>query len=154
MAELLEKDANNLTFHYTAIEIDIARKQYQQAINRLDKLLGRNPNNYPLMVLKSEALWQDHQYDAADVVLTALSRMRPQDPMIWYRLAEVRGLAGNISGLHQARAEYFILIGVFDKARKQLSLAAKLVKDDFKQSAIIRQRLRDLAQMEDRAEKL
>ena len=106
------------------------------------------------MVLKSEALWQDHQYDAADVVLTALSRMRPQDPMIWYRLAEVRGLAGNISGLHQARAEYFILIGVFDKARKQLSLAAKLVKDDFKQSAIIRQRLRDLAQMEDRAEKL
>ena len=49
----------------------------------------------------------------------------PQDPMIWYRLAEVRGLAGNISGLHQARAEYFILIGVFDKAREQLRLAAK-----------------------------
>ena len=43
MAELLEKDANNLTFHYTAIEIDIARKQYQQAINRLDKLLGEIP---------------------------------------------------------------------------------------------------------------
>ena len=106
------------------------------------------------MVLKSEALWQAHQYDNADAVLTALSRMRPQDPMIWYRLAEVRGLAGNISGLHQARAEYFILVGVFDKARKQLSLAAKLVRDDFKQSAIIRQRLRDLAQMKDRAEKL
>ena len=154
MAGLVEKDPNNLTFHYSAIEIDIARKQYQQAISRLDKLLARNPNNYPLMVLKSEALWQAHQYDGADAVLTALSRMRPQDPMIWYRLAEVRGLAGNISGLHQARAEYFILIGVFDKARKQLALAAKLARDDFKQSAIIRQRLRDLAQMEDRAEKL
>jgi len=87
-------------------------------------------------------------------VLTTLSRMRPEDPMIWYRLAEVRGLAGNISGLHQARAEYFILIGVFDKAREQLSLAAKMVKGDFKQSAIIAQRLRDLAEMEDRAEKL
>ena len=106
------------------------------------------------MVLKSETLWQARNYDAADTVLTALSRMRPQDPMIWYRLAEVRGLAGNISGLHQARAEYFILIGVFDKARDQLRLAAGMVKEDFKQSAIIRQRLRDLAAIEDRAEKL
>ena len=106
------------------------------------------------MVLKSEALWQSRNYDGADTVLTALSRMRNQDPMVWYRLAEVRGLAGNISGLHQARAEYFILIGVFDKAREQLGLAARMVKEDFKQSAIIRQRLRDLAAMEDRAERL
>jgi len=46
------------------------------------------------------------------------------------------------------------LIGVFDKAREQLGLAARMVKEDFKQSAIIRQRLRDLAAMEDRAERL
>jgi predicted Zn-dependent protease len=106
------------------------------------------------MVLKSDVLWQARNYDGADTVLTALSRMRPQDPMIWYSLAEVRGLAGNISGLHQARAEYFILIGVFDKARNQLGLAARMVTEDFKQSAIIRQRLRDLAAMEERAERL
>ena len=150
----MAKNTTNLTYFYTDIEIDISQKNYDLAISRLDKLLSLNPNNYPLMVLKSEALWQAHNYDSADEVLTALSRMRGQDPMIWYRLAEVRGLAGNISGLHQARAEYFILIGVFDKSREQLSLAANLVKGDFKQSAIIRQRLRDLAQMEDRAEKL
>lgn len=74
--------------------------------------------------------------------------------MIWYRLAEVRGLAGNISGVHQARAEYFILVGAFDRARDQLSLAVKLVAADFKRSAIIRQRLKDIAAMEDRLEKL
>jgi len=154
ISKLVAENPNNLTFHYTDIEIDIAQKKYPSAIAKLNRLLTLNPNNYPLMVLKSEAHWQDHNYDSADSVLTALSRMRAQDPMIWYRLAEVRGLAGNISGLHQARAEYFILIGVFDKAREQLSLAAKLVNGDFKQSAIIRQRLRDLAQMEDGAEKL
>ncbi len=154
IAVLLASNPNNLTFHYTDIEIDIAQKEYRFAVTKLNKLLTLNPNNYPLMVLKSEALWQEHSYDSADAVLTALSRMRPQDPMIWYRLAEVRGLAGNISGLHQARAEYFILIGVFDMAREQLGLAAKLAKSDFKQSAIIRQRLRDLVEMEDRAEKL
>ena len=154
ITQLLEKNPDNLVFQYTDIEIDIAEKKYSEAITKVSDLLLLNPNNYPLMVLKSEALWQSHQYDSADVVLTALSRMRDQDPMIWYRLAEVRGLAGNISGLHQARAEYFILIGVFDMARDQLGLAAKLVKGDYKQSAIIAQRLRDLAQMEDRAEKL
>ena len=154
MSKLITKNPAHLTFLYTDIEIDIAQTNYSAAVARLNHQLTLNPNNYPLMVLKSEALWQDHKYDSADEVLTALSRMRSQDPMIWYRLAEVRGLAGNISGLHQARAEYFILIGVFDMARDQLSLAAKLVSRDFKQSAIIRQRLRDLAQMEDRAEKL
>ena len=154
ISQLMAKNPDNLSFQYTDIEIDISQEQYQGALAKLNKLLILNPNNYPLMVLKSEALWQDHQYDSADTVLTALSRMRDQDPMIWYRLAEVRGLAGNISGLHQARAEYFILIGVFDMAREQLSLAAKLVMGDFKQSAIIRQRLRDLAEMQDRAEKL
>ena len=154
MAGLLQAQPNNLIFLYTDIEIDLAEKQYARAINRLNRELVVNQNNYPLMVLKSETLWQARRYDAADNMLTALSRMRPQDPMIWYRLAEVRGLAGNISGLHQARAEYFILVGVFDKARDQLRLAAGMVKEDFKQSAIIRQRLRDLAAMEDRAEKL
>jgi predicted Zn-dependent protease len=69
-------------------------------------------------------------------------------------LAEVSGLAGDISGVHRARAEYFVLVGAFDRARKQLSKAASLVANDFKQSAIVRQRLRDLADMEDRVVKL
>ena len=45
MATLVKGDPDNLTFHYSAIEIDIARKKYPQAIGRLDKLLARNPNN-------------------------------------------------------------------------------------------------------------
>jgi len=39
-------------------------------------------------------------------------------------------------------------------AREQLGLAQKLTMSDFKQSAIIRQRLRDVVSMEERAEKL
>jgi predicted Zn-dependent protease len=154
MQQLLAAQPTNLIFLHTDIEIDLAAKNYSTALKRLNRQLVVSQNNYSLMVLKSDVLWQARNYDGADTVLTALSRMRPQDPMIWYSLAEVRGLAGNISGLHQARAEYFILIGVFDKARNQLGLAARMVTEDFKQSAIIRQRLRDLAAMEKRAERL
>jgi predicted Zn-dependent protease len=74
--------------------------------------------------------------------------------MVWYRLAEVRGLAGNISGVHEARAEYFILVGAFALAREQLGLAQKLVTPDFKRSSIVRQRLRDVIEMEEKANRL
>lgn len=152
--DLIEANPVLLTFRHTDIELDIARQDYAVALDKLNQLLARNPNNYPLTRLKSEALWQAHRYEDAGEVLTALSRMRPEDPMVWYQLAEVRGLAGNISGVHQARAEYFILVGAFGKARDQLSLAVKLVALDFKRSAIIHQRLKDIAAMEDRLEKL
>ena len=152
--DLIEANPFLLTFRHTDIELDIARQNYAAALGKLNELLARNPNNYPLTRLKSEALWQAHRYEDAGAVLTGLSRIRPEDPMVWYQLAEVRGLAGNISGVHQARAEYFILVGAFGKARDQLSLAVKLVALDFKRSAIIRQRLKDIAAMEDRLEKL
>lgn len=151
---LIATNPQLLTLRHSDIELDIARQDYATALTKLNQLLRINPNNYPLTRLKSETLWQAHRYEEAGEVLTALSRMRPEDPMVWYQLAEVRGLAGNISGVHQARAEYFILVGAFDKARDQLSLAVKLVALDFKRSAIIRQRLTDIAAMEDQLKKL
>jgi len=151
---LLQKDPSQLSYRYAELELNIAQQNFNLALTKLDRLLRVSPNNYPLTSLKSEALWQAHRYEEASEVLTELSRMRPEDPMIWYRLAEVRGLAGNISGVHQARAEYFILVGAFDNAREQLVLAAKLVTADFKRSAIISQRLRDVMAMEDRIKKL
>ena len=154
LARLLKDNPYQLSFQYADLELDIATKEYNQGLAKLDKLLRLSPNNYPLTTIKTEILWQAHRYEEAGEVLTALSRMRPEDPMIWYRLAEVRGLAGNISGVHEARAEYFILVGAFDQAREQLSLAVKLVASDFKRSAIVRQRIRDVAALEDRIKKL
>lgn len=154
LARLLKDNPYQLSFQYADLELDIAIKEYNQGLAKLDKLLRLSPNSYPLTTIKSEILWQAHRYEEAGEVLTALSRMRPEDPMIWYRLAEVRGLAGNISGVHEARAEYFILVGAFDQAREQLSLAVKLVASDFKRSAIVRQRIRDIAALEDRIKKL
>lgn len=151
---LLRDNPYQLSYQYADLELDIAMKRYDQGLAKADRLLRLSPNSYPLTTIKSEILWQAHSYEEAGDILTALSRMRPEDPMIWYKLAEVRGLAGNISGVHEARAEYFILVGAFDKAREQLTLAVKLVAADFKRSAIVRQRIRDVAALEDRIEKL
>ena len=154
IAALLAEEPRQIAYQYTDIEIDLAQENYATALSKLNGLLALTPNNYPLMALESEILWQDHQYEKSATVLTLLTRNRPEDPMLWYRLAEVRGLAGNISGVHEARAEYFILVGAFDLAREQLGLATKLVAADFKRSAIVSQRLRDVVSMEEKAKRL
>lgn len=154
LQRLLTERPNHIPFVYADIEIDIAAQNFNQALNSLEQQLAINPNSFPLRVLQAEAHWGAHSYEQAAIVLGQLSEQRPEDPHIWYKLAEVRGLAGDISGVHRARAEYFILVGALDMARKQLSLAAKLVDADFKQLSIVKQRLRDLAVMQKRLEKL
>jgi len=99
---LLRDNPYQLSYQYADLELDIAMKRYDQGLAKADRLLRLSPNSYPLTTIKSEILWQAHSYEEAGDILTALSRMRPEDPMIWYKLAEVRGLAGNISGVHEA----------------------------------------------------
>ena len=151
---LLTDKPNYLPFLHTYTEINVALQKFDRALAILEPQLALNQKSYPLRVLQAETLWKAHHYEKAAEVLTKLSKSRPEDPMIWYNLAEVRGLAGNISGVHEARAEYFILVGALDRARKQLSLALKLVKADFKRLSIVKQRLQDIADMQERLEKL
>ena len=151
---LLQVRPDYLPFVYASIEVDIADQAFAQALTKLEQQLAINHNNYPLLILKAEALWGAHRYEAAAAVFSQLTKQRPEDPHIWYKLAEVRGLAGDISGVHEARAEYFILVGAMDRARKQLGLAAKLVEADFKRLSVVKQRLRDLNDMQERLEKL
>ena len=66
----------------------------------------------------------------------------------------MRGLAGDIAGVHTARAEYFILIGALENAQRQLKFAEKLLHKDVKQLAIVKQRLLEITEMEAELKKL
>jgi len=89
----------------------------------------------------------DEQPHIAEEVLQDQSKLKPNDPGLWYLLAEVQGLSGDIIGLHQSRAEYFILNGNLDQAQKQLQYALKLTRVDYLTSAKINQRLVDIGEM-------
>ena len=73
-----------------------------------------------------------------------LSQTRPNDPHVWYELAETQGLKGDIIGVHQARAEYFILTGNMDNALSQLGYALKKAGNRYQLTAIIEQRKIDV----------
>ena len=128
-------------------EIDMARDQPDKAVTKLAARLKLNPGNHALTMTYANALMMDGKPHIAEEVLVAQSKLNPNDPGLWYLLAEVQGLAGNIVALHQSRAEYFILNGNLDQAEKQLNYALKLTRGDYLTSAKINQRLADIAVM-------
>jgi predicted Zn-dependent protease len=135
-------------------EIDMARNNPQRAALKLGQKLEVSPGNHPLTMTYATALMRSEQPHVAEEVLLAQSKRRASDPALWYLLAEVQGLSGNIVGLHQSRAEYFILNGALDQASKQLTYALKLTRGDFPASAKINQRLEDINDMREKMEEL
>ena len=133
-------------------EIDMARNQPMAAAKKLSEQLKVSPGNHPLTMAYANALMQGQQPHIAEEVLLDQSKRKPDDPNLWYLLAEVQGLSGNIAGLHQSRAEYFILKGILDEAERQLKYALKLTRGDYPTTEKINQRLRDIRQMREQLE--
>lgn len=116
----------------------------EEGLAQIDKALKSHPNNYPMMAAQAEILRQQQNYADARQVLHKLSRLRPEDPDIWFELAEVQGLAGDIIGLHQSRAEYFFLNGNTDEAIKHMQYAVTMAEGNFALKAKLQQKLSDI----------
>ncbi len=149
---LWARDPDRLEYIIADARIQMVRGEPEKAVERLAARLRLSPGNHALTMTYAEALMNAQESHIAEEVLLEQSKRRPGDPYLWYLLAEVQGLAGNIVGLHQARAEYFILNGVLDQAEKQLRYALDLVKTDYTTGAKISQRLRDVADMREMLE--
>ncbi|MEZ5572065.1 MAG: M48 family metalloprotease [Halioglobus sp.] len=148
------KSPDRLEYVIADADIDMARNRPDQAAKKLEQRLKISPGNHPLTMSYATALMRNQQPHIAEEVLLAQSKRRPGDPGLWYLLAEVQGLSGNIVGLHQSRAEYFILNGALDDATKQLTYALRLTHNNFLTSARINQRLEDINRMQEQMEEL
>ena len=98
--------------------------------------------------LKFDLLLKQNRAADAEKALEALLKSRPDDPDVWYQVAETRGLSGNIIGLHQARAEYFALVGDYRQAIQQLDFAKRKAGSNFPLSSRIDARQRKLMEQE------
>jgi len=145
--DLIDDDPQRIAYILARADILLGQKAYDPAIDLLRSALALNPDNYPLSFHLADALEQAQRFRQADDVLTALSSRRQNDPKIWYRLAEVRGLAGNILGVHLARAEYFILTAQLERAASQLHYAHKQSGSNQILQGKITERLRDIDEL-------
>jgi beta-barrel assembly-enhancing protease len=144
---LLQNNPNDPTYNLAQIELDIAASQLNEAQGRIERLLALYPNSYPLQQARVDLLLKQGRAQDAERALDELLKSRAKDPDIWYLVAEVRGLSGNTVGLHQARAEYFALVGDFDEAIEQLDFAKRRASNNFQLASRIDARQREL--MED-----
>lgn len=140
-------DQNRLPYVLADAEIDIARGQAERAAEKLAQRLRLSPGNHPLTMAYAVALQQAGKAHIAEAVLNDQSKIRGNDPGLWYLLAEVQGLSGNIVGLHQSRAEYFILTGALTSAQRQLEYALKLATGSFATASHISERLNQVMEM-------
>ncbi|MDC1436757.1 M48 family metalloprotease [Gammaproteobacteria bacterium] len=149
LSALLRKDPNRIS--YVVLEAEIAKtsENYEQALTILEENLDINPNNYPLSMTYAQTLDASNRYAEAITVYKELSQLRPSDTNIWYELAELQGLVGDISGVHQARAEYFYGIGELGRALEHLN-SALLERNNSLTIARINQRLDDIQETIDR----
>ena len=132
---------------YTASYAEVLTKagKIDQALDLLVRELELNPDNPPLAMLYADALVADKQFEAAEKVLQRQSFVNKHDVDVWYNLAEISGLAGNIVGVHVARAEFFTLHGAYQRAIQHLEYARRLTSRSNEQlHARLDQRITDL----------
>lgn len=123
--ELLSRHPNKIILLIIQAQALHANKQEKQAIDQLNQLLERNPDNYPISAALAELYLKSNLIREYERTLVNLSRTQTENPNVWYDLAEAHGLAGNIVELHMARAEYFFLTNRLDTALEQLNLALR-----------------------------
>lgn len=152
LAPLLREYSDNLYFVVAQAEIDAESENFDKAIARLEDKLTRYPSNHALNIRLAEILMKAAEYEKCEALLIKHSVRRPKDDYVWYLLAEVHGLAGNIFQVHMARAEYFLLNGLFDKAIIQLKNAKHLIKTDRHLIARIDLRLKEARKLREEAQ--
>ena len=130
LAPLLQKDPNRISYVVTQAEILTEQNEAGQAIVFLKRHLEINPNNHALTIAHINALAKARLYLEAAEQLEAHAEYKDSDHHLWYQLAETWGQAGNVSKVHQARAEYFSLHYDFRNAREQFQFALRIETDN------------------------
>ena len=151
LAPLLAKDPNRISYLVTQAEILTAQNEAGLAVDFLARHLSINPGNHPLTMAYANALIESRRYLEAAEILDNHVKTRPEDYSIWYLIAETQGQAGDISKVHQARAEYYVLIGDFRRARQQLQFALNIETSKPANGAAVaavQQRIRDIQALE------
>ena len=145
--DLYESDPSN--HMYALLYTDVLRvaDRADEAEDILRDHLRFKPTSYSLNMALAQSLNHQSKYDEAAEVYRVQSTSRPSDVLIWYEYAETLGLAGNILELHKARAQYFTLVGAYQRAIQQLQYAKREVGDNAIELAILDQKISETARM-------
>ncbi|GAA3951188.1 M48 family metalloprotease [Allohahella marinimesophila] len=127
-------------------EMYAALDDKDKAVDILTSKISLAPGNYPLLRTLSDIEYERRNYKAALEPLEQLSTRYPDEPSIWYDLAELYGLVGNIQSVHMARAEYFMLNGRLRNAESQLQRALEK-SSEYREKSVIQNKINEVEAM-------
>jgi len=151
---LLDASPNDVTYNLAQIELDITNNRLPDAQKRVARMMEMYPDNFAVNMLQADLLVKLDKPKDASALLDKVIKARPLDPDVWYRAAEVRGQAGQLIEVHQARAEYFALTGDYDQAIQQLGFAKQRASNNFQLAARIDARQQEMITQKRTAEEI
>lgn len=145
--QLFEEDPENRLFGLLYSELISAFGDSKQAEDIIRGYLQKRPMSYSLNMALANTLKQAARFSEASAVLRAETKRRPADAAVWYEYAETLGLAGEMLELHKARAEYFMLVGAYDRAIRQLQFAKREIPNNPIEIAVIDEKISRAARL-------
>lgn len=138
------RDKSNLYFAAAMAKIHAEQGRFDEAIALLVNPLKNTPDHHALNIQLAEIYIKGLYYKEAEQLLVAHAKRRPKDDYVWYLLAEVNGLTGKILQVHNARAEYFLLNGLYSKAENQIRNGLRLAKNNKREKLVLEQKLKQV----------
>lgn len=121
----------------SAASVALEAGQYDEAIQRSQRLLRFMPNYLPAQLILAEAQLQ-RDPPAAYNGLRDMADQHPDNPQVFNLLAEAAGRSGHNGWGHLARAEHLQLTGRVDSGIRQLSIARDAAERDNDQPLLAR----------------
>lgn len=148
--DLLAKHPYFIEFMLLHIDLLASLGSVDEAFEQAQQYLELSPLSYPLSIKIADMALKFHQTDKGIAALEMLTEQSgyPDTPDIWYYLAELNGLRGNIAQVHITRAEYYQRIGAYKKALQHLHLALPLLETEPKAIAKTQKDIADLKNMQ------
>ena len=144
---LYSKEPSNQLLALLYTDALSAAGKTSEAKELLLKHLRFKPRSYSLNMALAQIHIHESEYEKATNLYRTLSKQRPNDVLVWYEYSEALGLAGKILELHKSRAQYFTLIGAYQRAIRQLQYAKKEATGDGIELAILDKRISDTARL-------
>lgn len=145
VTELLASSSDNLVFQSLYVELQLDSGKADAALDYIKSLPSSQSGNHVLRMQLAETYNRLNEFELSAEVLSAQTARRPNDPIIWYELAESYGLAGDIYELHLSRSKYFELVGSFSQSIEHIRMAKRELGEDLIEQAVLDQRIRRIA---------